>query len=76
MAECHRRLSQDRRATLAGLLQDLPIMLDPETAHHAWAATTRLAERHGLSLYDAAYLECAARRRLSLATTATALRLP
>ena len=39
-----------------------PIQLDPETDRHAWDATTRLAEKHLLMLYDAAYLELALRR--------------
>jgi predicted nucleic acid-binding protein len=43
-------------------------MLGPQTAHRGLSATTRVAERHALSLYNAAYLECAARRRLPLAT--------
>lgn len=45
-----------------------PIHLDLETDRQAWGATVRLAERHGLTLYDAAYLEVALRRGLPLAT--------
>jgi predicted nucleic acid-binding protein len=56
-----------RDATLADLAA-LPIWLDPETDMHAWGATARLAARHGLTLYDAAYLELARRRDLPLAT--------
>lgn len=56
-----------RDATLADLAI-LPINLDPETDQQAWGATTRLAERHQLTLYDAAYLELAQRRGLPLAT--------
>jgi predicted nucleic acid-binding protein len=56
-----------RDATLADLAL-LPIGLDPETDHQAWGATARLAERHRLTLYDAAYLELALRRGLPLAT--------
>ena len=37
---------------------------------HAWTATARLAERYRLTLYDAAYLELAQRRKLPLATLA------
>lgn len=56
-----------RDATLADLSL-LPIAVDPETDRQAWGATVRLAERHKLTLYDAAYLELARRRGLSLAT--------
>ena len=55
-----------RDATLADLAQ-LPIQVDTETDKNAWGATLRLAERHQLTLYDAAYLELALRRSLPLA---------
>jgi predicted nucleic acid-binding protein len=56
-----------RDATLADLAQ-LPIQVDPQTDQQAWTATLRLADRHQLTLYDAAYLELALRRNLPLAT--------
>jgi predicted nucleic acid-binding protein len=56
-----------REATLADLAL-LPIQVDLETDGQAWGGTARLAERHRLTLYDAAYLELALRRRLPLAT--------
>lgn len=56
-----------RDATLADLAL-LPISVDVETDRQAWSATVRLAERHKLTLYDAAYLELAQRRGLPLAT--------
>lgn len=56
-----------RDATLADLAV-LPIAVDPETDRQAWGPTVRLAERHHLSLYDAAYLELAKRKGLPLAT--------
>ncbi len=68
MAERRRRLDAKRRQRLAGFLRGLPITLDAETADQAWTATARLAERHRLTLYDAAYLELAQRRKLPLAT--------
>ncbi len=52
----------------------LPIALDPETVGQAWGATARLAARHRLTLYDAAYLELALRRGLPLATLDRELR--
>jgi len=62
-----------RDATLADLAL-LPIRLDPETDQHAWGATARLAARHGLTLYDAAYLELARRADLPLASLDQGLR--
>jgi len=56
-----------RGASLADLAL-LPILLDPETHAQAWGATLELAARHRLTLYDAAYLELALRRRMPLAT--------
>src|SRR5271169_5988637 len=53
--------------TLADLAL-LSIQVDPETSRHAWGATARLAARHRLTSYDAAYLELALRRGLPLAT--------
>ena len=60
-------------ATLTDLAA-LPINIDPETHLHAWTATARLAAQHRLTLYDAAYLELAQRRRLPLATLDRQLR--
>jgi len=68
MAERRRRLDTKRRQRLADFLRDLPVTLDAETADQAWTATARLAERYRLTLYDAAYLELALRRKLPLAT--------
>jgi predicted nucleic acid-binding protein len=62
-----------RDATLADLSL-LPIQTDAETERHAWDSTMRLAARHQLTLYDAAYLELARRRDLPLATLDRELR--
>jgi len=51
----------------------LGIAIDPETEQHAWKATLQLADRHGLTVYDAAYLELAQRKRLPLVTLDRAL---
>jgi predicted nucleic acid-binding protein len=55
-------------------LTEVPIRIDDETNAHAWTATIKLADLHGLTVYDAAYLELAQRRRLPLATLDTALK--
>ncbi|MFT4104033.1 MAG: type II toxin-antitoxin system VapC family toxin [Burkholderiaceae bacterium] len=56
-----------RDASLADLAV-LNIQIDPETNQFAWSSTLRLADRLGLTAYDAAYLELAQRRMLPLAT--------
>ena len=68
MAQRRGRVDARRRHRLAGFLRTLPVTLDTESADQAWTGTVRLAERHRLSVYDAAYLELAQRRRLPLAT--------
>lgn len=59
VAERRGRLDADRRRLLTGFLSALPIKLDEETAGHVWTDISHLAERFGLSRYDAAYLELA-----------------
>lgn len=67
-AERRRRIAAETRATLAAFLRELPITLDGDTAERVWDATARLASQFKLSVYDAAYLELAQRRRLPLAS--------
>lgn len=49
-------------------LQNLPIEVDTQTHMYAWGATLELADRHGLTPYDASYLEIAMRTLKPLAT--------
>lgn len=74
MATRRKRVPADRRDELIAFLRDLPVTLDTATADQAWGATVLLAERHRLSVYDAAYLELALRRDLPLATLDEGLR--
>ena len=67
-AERRRRIDTAVRQRLTGFLRELPIAIDDETAGRAWTATSLLAERHGLTAYDATYLELALRLGLPLAT--------
>ena len=62
-----------REAAFADLAL-LPITVDQETDRQAWGPTAKLAARHRLTLYDAAYLELARRRGLPLATLDSELR--
>ena len=68
MAVRRKRLRDTARLDALATLADLPIQADDETAARAGHKTTAIAARHGLSVYDAAYLELAGRRRLRLAT--------
>ncbi|MGE0259437.1 MAG: type II toxin-antitoxin system VapC family toxin [Alphaproteobacteria bacterium] len=49
-------------------LETLAISIDAETDRHAWARTLRFADRFGLTVYDASYLELADRLGIPLAT--------
>ena len=51
-----------------------PIKEDAEAGRQAWSGSLILAERHSLTVYDAAYLEVALRRGLPLATVDRDLR--
>jgi predicted nucleic acid-binding protein len=65
-AQRRRRIEASRRAEIAGELGELPVRLDRETPD--FVSLDRLAATHGLSAYDAAYLELALRRSLVLVT--------
>lgn len=56
------------------LFQKLPIEVDPASSAASLLEITTLARRHGLTSYDAAYLELAIRMDLSLATLDRQLR--
>ncbi|MBW4092290.1 MAG: type II toxin-antitoxin system VapC family toxin [Proteobacteria bacterium] len=64
----------EERARFLDQLARLPIAVDPETAARAWPDIAPLAERHRLTLYDAAYLELSLRAALPLASFDAALR--
>ena len=68
IAQRRGRITPKERQDRIALLHALPVMLDTETAEQAWTISNLLAERHHLTLYDAAYLELAQRLNLPLAT--------
>jgi predicted nucleic acid-binding protein len=68
-----RRIDRTFRDDTLRELADLPIDTDSDCDAHCWSATLSLADTHGLTLYDATYLELAQRRRLPLATLDRAL---
>jgi predicted nucleic acid-binding protein len=69
-----RRLDKNGRDEAIIDLSNLNIAVDSETNAFAWSDTVELAERFGLTSYDACYLELAHRRALPLATLDQELR--
>gem|GEM_PF-1565183 len=69
-----KRCSAADAAHFMGLLESLPVDVDPETGSHSMAGTLALARGYGLTSYDAAYLELAMRANLPLATLDKELR--
>lgn len=69
-----KRITADYRDAAVADLDALDLAVDAETDRRAWAETLRLAERWGLSAYDASYLELARRRALPLASLDAKLR--
>ena len=72
-AERRKRISAARTAAHLERLGRLPIVTDTETERRAFRETLTLARAHGLTTYDAAYLELAMRRGVELATRDKAL---
>jgi predicted nucleic acid-binding protein len=72
-AERRKRIDAAFREEALADLALLPITIDPDTAGRAWTDTAALAERHRLTIYDAAYLELARRLQCPLATLDGAL---
>jgi predicted nucleic acid-binding protein len=70
-AQRRRRITAEKRRELAAAATSLRIRVDREPV--SIGALDELAARHSLSAYDAAYLELALRRGLSLATLDKAL---
>ncbi|WP_341754241.1 type II toxin-antitoxin system VapC family toxin [Candidatus Tisiphia endosymbiont of Dioctria rufipes] len=68
-AERAKRITVTQRKQAMYTLKDLPIKVDQARLEHAWFETMELAEYHGLTLYDASYLELALHYNLPLATS-------
>lgn len=67
------RCSQADTTNWVGFLSGLPVLVDGSTEARAWSNTINLARQHGLTEYDAAYLELALREGLPIATLDTRL---
>lgn len=68
VAERRKRCSEADAVRFVELLENLPIVIDSATADRALQQTYRLAREHGLTSYDASYLELSMRLGLPLAT--------
>jgi predicted nucleic acid-binding protein len=73
MAHRRKRIAQDQIDGFLTRLKNLPIEAVPQAPTEIFELPA-LAQNHGLTNYDAAYLALAMRLRLPLATTDTALR--
>jgi len=74
MAERRGRISADDVSLALESLGAMPIDVRPAMAAPSAAGLARIAREHGLSSYDASYLELAIRSRSMLATLDQALR--
>ena len=73
-AERRRLITADERKLALERLSALAFTVDEDDARNAFGRTSALAVQYGLSVYDAAYLELALRRKLPLGTRDGALR--
>jgi predicted nucleic acid-binding protein len=62
MAERRQRLDASGVAQAVSLFTQLPVAIDADTSDRAGGEALALARQHGLSVYDAAYLELALRQ--------------
>ena len=68
MAERRNRLAHGMAQQHLDLLRQLPITVDLDALSQSWGETLAIARSERLTVYDAAYLELALRKRLPLAT--------
>ena len=68
ISERRGKLQSGQRQEILKTIKLLPIKTDDETWLRGWDAIPALAERFGLSTYDATYLELAMRLQVPLAT--------
>ena len=74
VAERRDRITAAHAARFLDLLSALPIVVDETTQARAWGPVRSLGREHGLSSYDAAYLELAMRAGVPLASRDSVLR--
>ena len=74
MAEKRKRIKAAKSAEFLSLLEAFEIEVDGEPPARALSQLLPLCRSHGLTSYDAAYLDLAMRRRLPIATLDDELR--
>jgi predicted nucleic acid-binding protein len=73
MGEKRKRLTSELVQAFIGDLERLQAEIDTPEASAVFHATQDLCRKHGLTAYDAAYLELAVRHRIAIATADGAL---
>ena len=73
-AQRRKLLTGPERRSALEMLSRLRVSIDEDSGLAAFHTTSALADKHGLSVYDAAYLEVALRRQLPLGSRDGALR--
>jgi len=73
MGEKRKRLTNELIQSFLDDLERLPVEIDAPAAGIVFHATHALCRKHGLTAYDAAYLELAMRNGIALATADDAL---
>lgn len=68
MAQRRRRIAPTAIERVVAEVGTLPVEVDTQSSLRSWRSSVNLAVRHRLTVYDAAYLELAARLHLPLAT--------
>lgn len=68
VGERRRRSLRGEMAEIAAMLGALSVVLDEPSTSRTFGPILEIAREHGLSVYDASYLELAIRRALPLAT--------
>lgn len=74
VSERQGRITELEASRFLGMISELPIEVEALTARRAFGDVLAIARAHKLSAYDAAYLECATRLALPLATLDKPLR--
>jgi predicted nucleic acid-binding protein len=74
VAQRRHRLTAIQRKAALEKVNAMQFTVDEEGTRHAFGITSELAEKHGLTIYDATYLELASRCLLPLASRDEALK--
>lgn len=73
LAVRRKRTTREIYTAFLAELDDVTVVVDHASQNAVWTVTLDLAERYGLTVYDASYLELALRTELPIATLDAAL---